>query len=311
MEKTYFLVLFCFSLNIFKTYGYQSIHKYTKPQVITTPNYPEPYPPYFNCTWKWSKDSGIWAVLFEDLSVSCDDWVYVEDVQSSKKYPEGCSHSTMMPIYIHGSELVIRFSTTENRNLHSGFKIRILSGCDLDDVKVQVYEIKEKGKETMELKTNHVHTLLYILLAIIGTIVCFVALLMFIFKHRRNRSQSESLSVAVSVNHIRRGTGVSYKRSASTSESISSNDTETAKVEIERKRVTRTPSQRSWTARAALATKSNVAVDNLYSPIGHYENQINRPLSALIEYDPLSKPVPSANVHPTTISGYEAPVIPK
>ncbi|XP_050408262.1 uncharacterized protein LOC126823445 [Patella vulgata] len=301
--------IFIISLVMGTVCGYRSNQNFSQPEVITTPNFPLPYPSDASLSWAWSKPTGRWAVLFEEFDIHCMDTLYLKDDSAGKQLPFDCNQklTKTRAYYTKGSSLIIRFTSSHESEARKGFKIRVLYGRDKDDLKSQVYELKNGNKDG---DGDHVYTLLYVMLALVVLIIVGMVVSVIIIK-RRKRPGNQTVTVSVATNHVRKGSGVSYKRSASTSDSMDTTTT-TTEVEICRSKVQRTPSQRSWTTRATLTNTQNGVVDNVYSPMenmAHYQNQINRPLSPVLEYDPLSKPVPSSVRHPTTISGYESPVI--
>ncbi|KAK6190854.1 hypothetical protein SNE40_002629 [Patella caerulea] len=300
-------LIFVISLVLGTVCGYRSNQNFSQPEIITTPNFPSPYPSDSSLSWTWTKPTGRWAVLFEEFDIHCMDILYLKDESADKQLPFDCNQKQANRVYYtKGPSLTIRFSSSHESEARKGFKIRVLYGSDKDDLRSQVYEVKNGNKDDDDL----VFTLLYVMLALIALII--VAMVSVIIFKRRRRPGHQTVTVAVATNHVRKGSGVSYKRSASTSDSMETTTTTTTEVQVCRGKVQRTPSQRSWTTRATLTNTQNGVVDNVYSPMenmAHYQNQINRPLSSVVEYDPLSKPVPNSVRHPTTISGYESPVI--
>ncbi|KAL8613166.1 hypothetical protein ACOMHN_042975 [Nucella lapillus] len=240
---------------------------------IASENYPDTYPGPDSWRWRWSVDSGLWAVVFLDFQLDCDhhDTLVISDPGRNLTFSCGNRPSKQYAYFIQSSSFSVQlFSNGQAGQLTTRrFRCQVLYGTNrgklqskIDDMKTSdMKTVTEATEESSSLASTTVFVVLLLLIVPLVIIVGVIGGIMIL--RRRQLHPSTNTSVHLNIGAIRRDSSVSYTRNGNgppaggrpRMDSAGSMSPDSAASATRPKRpVKRSESNSSWAMRAEMNT---------------------------------------------------------
>lgn len=249
-------------------------------RLITSKNYPKPYPPNLNFTWLCSSTTLKWAVVFLDFQLDAptrnfkeDDWLELDDGHKPLRYSS--SSQPHWPYKSSGHYLRITFITDSiSGGKAQGFKIKLLHGKDDQEIAIKIHEANTAQSEQYDDDGDSRLLLIIVtvIIAILFIAIVMATLLCFLY-HRRANSRDITRTDRDAFG-VRRNSGVYHSRNPDPR----SREQHTSEVVIVTRQTHRIPpegqqssqsapvqrsnSQRDWRTRAELCAMVTVSSQN-------------------------------------------------